>query len=152
MVPKVLLCLIVMAVGVTQAQELRVKRSDVVFMGAKDVEIYDAYGATMVSWGGKAGTTKAAENWFRRRVEAAHERGLTRWSARDPRCSSSADTRSPSRWRRVTPRWSCDAPCTTVERGTIRRFSSSSCLPEPLRWACAPWDSWTVNPPGFPVS
>ncbi len=76
MVPKLLLCLVVLTMGLASAQEARVKRSDVVFMGAKDAEVYDAYGATMVSWGGKAGTTKGAENWFKKRVATAHEQGL----------------------------------------------------------------------------
>jgi hypothetical protein len=64
-----------------QADEAKVKHSDVVFMGAKSGDIYDAYGATMVSWGGGAGSEdpKAVEQ-FRQRVKEAHDRGM-RYSA-----------------------------------------------------------------------
>ena len=40
--------MIVMTLAV--AADVNVKRSDVVFMGAKDAEVYRAYGATLVSW------------------------------------------------------------------------------------------------------
>ena len=63
--------------GIAQAQEARVKRSDVVFMGAKDAELYDAYQATMVSWGGQVWQdTDGARKYFVERVDAAHERGM----------------------------------------------------------------------------
>jgi hypothetical protein len=60
-----------------QAQEARVKHSDVVFMGAKDAELYDAYQATMVSWGGQVWQdTDAARKHFVKGVDAAHQRGM----------------------------------------------------------------------------
>ncbi|MBM3497248.1 MAG: hypothetical protein FJX74_01135 [Armatimonadetes bacterium] len=70
-----LLILAPMAVG--HVQEAHVKRSDVVFMGPKSGDIYDAYGATMVSWGGGAWSEdpKAVEQ-FGRRVQDAHDRGM----------------------------------------------------------------------------
>ncbi|MGQ9731526.1 MAG: hypothetical protein ACUVX8_09675 [Candidatus Zipacnadales bacterium] len=63
-----LLSLLLIGPGaVSQPQEMRVKHSDVVFMGAKEGKIYEAYGATMVSWGGFA---------WKQRVKEAHDRGL----------------------------------------------------------------------------
>jgi len=59
------------------AQDARVKRSDVVFMGPKDGELYDAYGATMVSWGGfLRQDTEGAKKWFLNNISTAHERGM----------------------------------------------------------------------------
>jgi len=54
-----------------------VKRSDVVFMGSKSADIYQAYGATMVSWGGHASSDdpKAIED-FKKRVQVAHDLGM----------------------------------------------------------------------------
>jgi len=60
-----------------EAQEAKVKHSDVVFMGPKSGDIYDAYGATMVSWGGGAGSEDPqAVEQFRQRVKDAHDRGM----------------------------------------------------------------------------
>ncbi len=63
------------AVGADGAVALR--RSEVVFMGPKEVDIYRAYNATMVSWGGFAHLrdAKGAER-LEARVKAAHELGL----------------------------------------------------------------------------
>ncbi|MDH7571559.1 MAG: hypothetical protein QHJ73_18435, partial [Armatimonadota bacterium] len=57
--------------------QARVKRSDVVFMGPKSPDVYRAYGATMVSWGGTAGSDdERAVAAFRQRVKEAHDLGI----------------------------------------------------------------------------
>jgi hypothetical protein len=57
--------------------DVEVKRSDVVFMGAKDAEVYQAYGATLVSWGGHAWSeSDAAVAQFKQRVDTAHSLGI----------------------------------------------------------------------------
>jgi len=74
----VLLGLVV--VGAAHAREARamgIKRSDVVFMGARSPEIYQEYGTTVVSWGGRPwSASDAAFEQYRRRVEAAHKLGI----------------------------------------------------------------------------
>ena len=53
------------------------KHSDVVFMGAASKDLYDIYGATVVSWGGRAYRDDARSiNEFRRRVQEAHDFGI----------------------------------------------------------------------------
>lgn len=62
---------------VCTSQDAKVKHSDVVFMGPKDGELYDAYGGTMVSWGGQVWKdTDGARKYFLDRVDAAHERDM----------------------------------------------------------------------------
>ena len=53
------------------------KRSDVVFMGGSSKELYEAYGATVVDWGGHASKDdpKAAAE-FRARVKLAQDMGI----------------------------------------------------------------------------
>ncbi len=53
------------------------KHSDVVFMGGGSKETYEAYGATVVDWGGHAwGTTEKARTEFRARVKLAQDLGI----------------------------------------------------------------------------
>lgn len=66
-----------LALAASGADEAVVRRSDVVFMGAKEGTVYDAYGATMVSWGGQAANdSEQAVAQFAARVQAAHDRGM----------------------------------------------------------------------------
>jgi len=59
------------------AADRPVKRSDVVFMGARGKEIHGIYGATMVSWGGKPwGDNEKAVAQFRTRVKEAQDMGM----------------------------------------------------------------------------
>jgi hypothetical protein len=59
------------------AGERAVKRSDVVFMGRKDRDIYEVYGATMVSWGGRPwNDEERAVAQFGRQVKEARELGM----------------------------------------------------------------------------
>jgi len=54
-----------------------IKRSDVVFMGPKDAEIYKVYGATVVSWGGRPwGDSEKAIERHRARVKLSHDLGI----------------------------------------------------------------------------
>jgi len=71
----VLLCL---TTGTALAAEARtIKKSDVVFMGAKTADIYKVYGATLVSWGGRPwGDNEKAIKSFEERVRTAHELGM----------------------------------------------------------------------------
>ncbi len=71
-----LACLAVfaLAAGELSAGERAVKRSDVVFMGRKDREVYEAYGATMVSWGSRPWKdSEQAIEQFRKQVQTAHD-------------------------------------------------------------------------------
>ena len=53
------------------------KHSDVVFMGGASKELYQAYGTTVVDWGGHAyGTNAKAIGEFRARVETAQSLGI----------------------------------------------------------------------------
>ncbi|MCE5219177.1 hypothetical protein LLH03_19350 [bacterium] len=57
--------------------EAVVKHSDVVFMGPKSVDVYKAYGATMVSWGGGAASEAPKDvASFAQRVKDAHDLGI----------------------------------------------------------------------------
>ncbi len=78
MVGTAILCaLAILVAGAVAAQDVSVEHSDVIFMGPKDGEIYDAYGATMVSWGSRAWQdTDGARKHFIDRVDVAHERGM----------------------------------------------------------------------------
>ncbi len=60
------------------AEGTALRRSEVVFMGPKDPEIYRAYGATMVSWGGHAwkNDPAAIADFVKKRVEPAHALGM----------------------------------------------------------------------------
>jgi hypothetical protein len=73
-------CLLMFCLGTAHAQEgdtVNLKRSDVVFMGPSAPDVYEQYGCTVVSWGGRPwGGTEAAINSFRARVEAAHDLGI----------------------------------------------------------------------------
>ena len=55
----------------------RINRSDVVFMGPKSADVYQAYAGTLVSWGGYAwsDSPQAVED-FNKRVQTAHDLGL----------------------------------------------------------------------------
>jgi hypothetical protein len=53
------------------------KRSDVVFMGASDKSYYEAYGATVIDWGGHAWSDQEKPRAeFRERVKLAHDLGV----------------------------------------------------------------------------
>ena len=71
---RLMICVVIVMTSIAGSEEAKVKRSDVVFMGAKSGDIYDAYGATMVSWGGQAWAhnEKAIEQ-FTKRVKTAHD-------------------------------------------------------------------------------
>ncbi|KPK66048.1 MAG: hypothetical protein AMK73_01165 [Planctomycetes bacterium SM23_32] len=57
-----------------EAERMQLKRSDVVFMGPAPVEVYQQYGTTVVSWGGRPwGDTDDAVKWYLDRVRAARE-------------------------------------------------------------------------------
>ena len=71
----------ILAAATAFAQEgaapIKLKHSDVVFMGSAKKEIYEAYGATVVDWGGGAWKNEAkpiAE--FRARVKMAQDMGI----------------------------------------------------------------------------
>jgi len=71
------LCAVIMMVSVASSAQVTVNRSDVVFMGAKSPDIYQAYGATMVSWVCNAGgDTEQAIEGFKQRVNEAHGLGM----------------------------------------------------------------------------
>jgi hypothetical protein len=60
-----------------EADPVELKHSDVVFMGPSAPDVYKQYGCTVVSWGGRPyGSTDAALNSFKARVDAAHALGI----------------------------------------------------------------------------
>ena len=74
-----LICLAALALAAADvaANERAVKRSDVVFMGRKDRDVYEAYQATMVSWGGRPWQdTERAVEQFRKQVQVARDLDL----------------------------------------------------------------------------
>ena len=74
-----LICVIapLFAAADVTAGERAVKRSEVVFMGRKDREIYEAYGATMVSWGGRPWKDdERAVAHFGKQVKVARDLGM----------------------------------------------------------------------------
>ncbi|MEW6355010.1 MAG: hypothetical protein AB1696_01685 [Planctomycetota bacterium] len=78
---RVLILGMLMGVATIMADETSIKRSDVIFMGAREKEIYEIYGATLVSWGGKPWTdNEKAIKEFQERVKVAHDLGI-RYSA-----------------------------------------------------------------------
>ena len=72
--------LLLAAGGVAGAQDdgrMTLKRSDVVFMGRGNAELYDRYGTTVVSWGGRPSNQKQGTlNWYWRGVREARDRGI----------------------------------------------------------------------------
>jgi hypothetical protein len=74
---RLILCGVFLMASIAACAQVGVKRSDVVFMGAKSADVYQAYAATMVSWGGHAwqDSEKAIDS-FRQRVNEAHDLGM----------------------------------------------------------------------------
>ncbi len=65
------------ALGQEQRADRRLKRSDVVFMGGSQKEVYEAYGATVVDWGGHAWRDEPKHIAdFRARVKTAQDLGV----------------------------------------------------------------------------
>lgn len=72
-----LICVVILMGTAVSAQNVGIKRSDVVFMGAKSADVYEAYGGTVVSWGGHAWKdTPGAIDHFTERVGTAHDLGM----------------------------------------------------------------------------
>jgi hypothetical protein len=75
------LLLIALAAGgparAAEEERMQLKRSDVVFMGASSPELYEQYGTTVVSWGGRPwGDADWAFKHHFDRVRAAREMGI----------------------------------------------------------------------------
>lgn len=79
MLSRVHFSLVGLFIGATalMAGERPIKRSDVVFMGARTKDVYEIYGATVVSWGGRPwGDNPKAIEQFQKRVTTSHDLGM----------------------------------------------------------------------------
>ncbi|NOZ22336.1 MAG: hypothetical protein GXP25_14750, partial [Planctomycetes bacterium] len=121
------------------ASERPIKRSDVVFMGAKDKGIYEIYGATVVSWGSRPwGDTENAIKQFRERVKIAHDLGMRY-------CGGAAFRTAFAAMMDFDPNWR-DSRCLTIEGKPItipwlwdHKHKKTG---EPAYWFC-------TNSPGY---
>jgi len=90
------------------AAERAIRHSDVVLMGERSKDVYKIYGATVVSWGGRAWKDEAGPiEEFRKRVRTAHDLGIRY-------CAGAAFRTAFAEMIDFDPRWR-DSRCLTVE-------------------------------------
>ena len=103
-----LLTAILAVTSESSAAQKAIRHSDVVLMGENSKDIYDIYGITVVSWGGRAWEEKAgAIEDFRKRVQTAHDCGIRY-------CAGAAFRTAFAGMIDFDPKWS-DSRCLTIE-------------------------------------
>ncbi len=92
----------------SSAAQTAIQHSDVVLMGENGKDVYDIYGISVVSWGGRAWEEKpAAIEDFRKRVKTAHDCGIRY-------CSGAAFRTAFAGMIDFDPKWS-ESRCMSIE-------------------------------------